>query len=70
MNLDKHEKNTRLHKNILNNIDSYFLWGKKIIQVIKEYLEDTKKIFVFMVTQNLICLKKKYSILQKRNKST
>tara|TARA_B110000027_G_scaffold133855_1_gene163610 strand:+ start:5750 stop:7138 length:1389 start_codon:yes stop_codon:yes gene_type:complete len=29
LNLDKHEKNTRLHKNILNNIDDYFLWGKK-----------------------------------------
>ena len=38
------KKNTRLHKNILNNIDSYFLWGKKIIQVIKEYLEDTKNL--------------------------
>ena len=29
LNLDKHEKSTRLHKLILDNIDDYFLWGKK-----------------------------------------
>ena len=28
LNLDVNEK-TRLHKYILNNIDDYFLWGKR-----------------------------------------
>ena len=44
LNLDKHEKNTRLHKDILNNIDNYFLWGKKdhtsTRSIFKKFKED------------------------------
>ena len=64
LNLDKHEKNTRLHKNILNNIDDYFLWGKK------DYTSNKK---IFKSYNKTLCIyghpkfdlhkKKKYSIL-------
>ena len=43
LNLDKHEKNTRLHKNILNNIDDYFLWGKKDYTSNKEIFKGYNK---------------------------
>ena len=43
LNLDKHEKNTRLHKNILNNIDDYFLWGKKDYTSNKEIFKSYNK---------------------------
>ena len=65
LNLDKHEKNTRLHKNILNNIDSYFLWGKKDYTSNKRIFRRYKKNLCFYGHPKFDLLKKKYSILQK-----
>ena len=59
LNLDKHEKNTRLHKNILNNINSYFLWGKKDYTSNKRIFRRYKKNLCFYGHPKFDLLKKK-----------
>ena len=46
-NIPKQALLPRIHKKILNNVDDYFTWGKKEENIIKNLIQNKKKIYTF-----------------------
>ena len=46
-NIPKQALLPRIHKKILNNVDDYFTWGKKDENIIKNLIQNKKKIYTF-----------------------
>lgn len=59
-NLTQYSKNSRLNKEILNNIDHYFVWGRK------DY-EENKKLFLKYKKKTILSGHPKYDLLKKKN---
>ena len=57
-NLIKYQKNTRLHKDILKNLDEYFIWGNQ------DYIEN-KKFFLNFKNKFIISGHPKFDLLKK-----
>ena len=47
INIGTQELLPRIHKKILENVDEYFVWGKKDFGIIKKKIKDKNKFLIF-----------------------
>ncbi len=70
MNMDRNEKNSRLHDYIIKNIDDYFFWGDKDLFTSKKYFKKyTNKINNFGHPKFDICKKENIKFYEKEIKN-